>query len=61
MRRKIGQIQWLRYLIFVCGFLLFWEWLRPLDQISDTGNLPIFVVFTAICFLLSALKLRWWV
>ncbi|MEC0282782.1 protein of unknown function [Terribacillus saccharophilus] len=61
MRRKIGQLQWLRYLIFVCGFLLFWEWLRPLDQISDTGNLAIFVVFTAVCFLLSALKLRWWV
>ncbi|MFP7478353.1 transglutaminaseTgpA domain-containing protein [Terribacillus saccharophilus] len=60
MRRRIGQIQWLRYLIFVCGFLLFWEWLRPLDQISDTGNLPIFIMFTAICFLLSMFKLRWW-
>lgn len=60
MRRRIAPLQWLRYLIFVCGFLLFWEWLRPLDQISDTGNLPIFIMFTAICFLLSVFKLRWW-
>ncbi|MFS0560668.1 transglutaminase domain-containing protein [Terribacillus sp. 179-K 1B1 HS] len=60
MRKRDQQILWVRYVIYVCGFLLFWEWLRPLDQISDTGNLPIFVIFTAICFMLSAIRMRWW-
>ncbi|SDC96394.1 protein of unknown function [Terribacillus halophilus] len=60
MRKKDQQMLWVRYVIYVCGFLLFWEWLRPLDQISDTGNLPIFVIFTAVCFLLSAIRMRWW-
>ncbi|MFP7494457.1 DUF4129 domain-containing transglutaminase family protein [Terribacillus saccharophilus] len=61
MRNKDQHMPWIRYLIYLCGFLLFWEWLRPLDQISDTGNMPIFVLFTAICFILSAVRMRWWV
>ncbi|QXE02380.1 DUF4129 domain-containing transglutaminase family protein [Terribacillus sp. DMT04] len=60
MPKKDKQLQVLRYLVYLCGFLLFWEWLRPLEEISDTGSLPMFVLFTAGCFLLSALKLRWW-
>ncbi|WP_340082494.1 DUF4129 domain-containing transglutaminase family protein [Terribacillus sp. FSL K6-0262] len=60
MRKRARPMLWIRYVIYVCGFLLFWEWLRPLDEISDTGNLPIFILFTASCFILSAIRMPWW-
>ncbi|MBM7572774.1 DUF4129 domain-containing transglutaminase family protein [Aquibacillus albus] len=47
-------------IIYLCGFLLFWEWLRPLSTISDTGSLSVFVGYTAFCFLISMLKLKSW-
>ncbi|MFC4401709.1 transglutaminaseTgpA domain-containing protein [Gracilibacillus xinjiangensis] len=40
-------------LILAAGFLLFWEWLRPLKQITDTGSLHLFIIYTGYCFLLS--------
>ncbi|WP_328701140.1 transglutaminase TgpA family protein [Aquibacillus kalidii] len=48
-------------IIYVCGFFLFWEWLRPLDTITDTGSVPVFVIFTGFCFFLSLLKVKWWI
>ncbi|MCT2536778.1 DUF4129 domain-containing protein [Aquibacillus koreensis] len=47
-------------LIYLCGFLLFWEWLRPLDTISDTGSLSVFVIYAAFCFFISILRPKWW-
>ncbi len=40
-------------IMFLAGFLLFWEWLRPLGEVTDTGSMYVFVVYTAICFLAS--------
>ncbi|CQR47391.1 Protein-glutamine gamma-glutamyltransferase [Paraliobacillus sp. PM-2] len=48
-------------LLYLGGFLLFWEWLRPLAIISDTGNVEVFVVFAGFCFLLSYLNLTRWI
>lgn len=36
-------------LLYVCGFLLLWEWLRPVEQLTDTANLSVFIVFLFIC------------
>lgn len=41
------------FIMLVAGFLLFWEWLRPLEQVTDTGGSYLFVIFTVICFLTS--------
>ncbi|RCW65825.1 transglutaminase-like domain-containing protein [Saliterribacillus persicus] len=38
------------FFIYLAGFLLFWEWLRPLATITDTGSVYVFVIYTAICF-----------
>ncbi|MBM7553393.1 DUF4129 domain-containing transglutaminase family protein [Thalassobacillus pellis] len=46
--------------IYLCGFLLFWEWLRPLEKITDTENIGIFIIFAAFCFFISALQISWW-
>ncbi|MCD5325995.1 MULTISPECIES: transglutaminase-like domain-containing protein [Pontibacillus] len=48
-----------RGIVYLCGFLLFWEWLRPLEQITDTANIAVFVVYAAFCFFLSFIRLPW--
>ncbi|WP_163538368.1 transglutaminaseTgpA domain-containing protein [Gracilibacillus sp. YIM 98692] len=48
-------------LILIAGFFLFWEWLRPLEAITDTGNVYLFVLFTALCFGLSYLVPNGWI
>ncbi|HET7579945.1 MAG TPA: transglutaminaseTgpA domain-containing protein [Bacillales bacterium] len=48
-------------LLYVLGFLLFWEWLRPLSVITNTGDLNVFVMYTAFAFLLSYLQLPFWI
>lgn len=40
-------------ILLLAGFMLFWEWLRPLEQITDTGSAYLFVTYTAICFATS--------
>ncbi|MBB6454879.1 transglutaminase-like putative cysteine protease [Salirhabdus euzebyi] len=51
----------LNAVIYICSFLLFWEWLRPLQEITDTGSVFIFIVYTAFCFFLSYMQLQWWI
>lgn len=41
------------FFIMTAGFLLFWEWLRPLGQVTDTGHIPLLVLYAALCFLVS--------
>ncbi|NGP45766.1 DUF4129 domain-containing protein [Bacillaceae bacterium SIJ1] len=50
--------QWLGTLIlYTAGFLLFIEWLRPLEDISTTTQVQVFIVFAAFCFVLSFFQL----
>lgn len=39
--------------LYICGFLLLWEWLRPLKQLTDTANLSVFIVFLVLSLTLS--------
>lgn len=41
------------FLLYVFGFLLLWEWLRPVEQLTNTSNLFIFLLFIGLSFLLS--------
>lgn len=40
-------------IIYGLGFLLLWEWLRPVGAITDTGSVTAFVLFIAMAFILS--------
>lgn len=48
-------------LLYIMGFLLFWEWLRPLAVITKTSDLNVFVMYAAFAFLLSYLQLPIWI
>lgn len=45
-------------IIYGLGFLLLWEWLRPVGAITDTGSVTAFVLFIAIAFLLSYFRVH---
>lgn len=34
--------------LYLFGFLLIWEWIRPLEQLTDTGNVWVFLLFLCI-------------
>lgn len=46
-------------LLYVLGFLLLWEWLRPIEQLTNTDNIEIFIIFLLLSFTLSYFKLKW--
>lgn len=47
------------FLIYLTGFLLLWEWLRPLEVIVQIHNVNVFIGFLAIGFLLYFIQVRW--
>ncbi|MCF6139549.1 DUF4129 domain-containing transglutaminase family protein [Pseudalkalibacillus berkeleyi] len=49
------------FLLYMLGFFLFWEWLRPLSTFTDTNYLSIFVLFSAFLFTISYFELSFWV
>ncbi|WP_058306196.1 DUF4129 domain-containing transglutaminase family protein [Gracilibacillus massiliensis] len=53
MTSKISLSSISSFILLLAGFLLFWEWLRPLEEVTDTGSSYLFVIYTAICFLVS--------
>lgn len=47
------------FILYALGFLLLWEWLRPIEEITDTSHIGTFIVFMLICFVLSYLRMHW--
>jgi transglutaminase-like putative cysteine protease len=50
------NLQW--GLLYGLAFILLWEWLRPLEDITDTGNLGYFVVFILLSITLYYLNIN---
>lgn len=49
----------IRCLLYIFGLLLIWEWVRPVGQLTNTGNLSVFLVFAIFSLLLHYLQLNW--
>jgi transglutaminase-like putative cysteine protease len=47
------------FLLYLFGFLLLWEWLRPVEQLTDTSHINTFVLFILVSFILSFFNMRW--
>ncbi|SER62779.1 protein of unknown function [Gracilibacillus ureilyticus] len=60
MNRTKYNFSFSSLLVLVAGFFLFWEWLRPLEQITDTGSMYVFIVYTAFCFAVSFFVKNGW-
>src|SRR3954470_17074459 len=46
------------FLLYVFSFFLLWEWLRPIEQLTDTSHIGIFIVFLIISFTASFLNIK---
>jgi transglutaminase-like putative cysteine protease len=46
-------------ILYLFSFFLLWEWLRPLEQLTDMGNIEVFVAFILVCFLGSYFQVKW--
>lgn len=53
----------IRLLLFMYGlaFILLWEWLLPVGELTDTDHLSIFLYFTGLSFIFGLLRFRWWI
>ncbi|ALC83862.1 MULTISPECIES: DUF4129 domain-containing transglutaminase family protein [Bacillus] len=45
---------------YVLAFFLLLEWLRPLQDFTDTGSTTFFVIFVGLSFLLTYFKFKWY-
>ncbi|WLR54922.1 transglutaminaseTgpA domain-containing protein [Mesobacillus subterraneus] len=41
------------FLLYIFSFLLLWEWLRPLEELTDTGHLSVFLGFVFVSLMMS--------
>lgn len=47
-------------ILYLGGLVLFLEWLYPIEQVTDTSSIAVFVIYTIFCFFISLLQLKWW-
>lgn len=47
-------------LMYTLAFILLWEWLLPVIELTDTEYIAVFLYFIAISFLFGLLRMRWW-
>ncbi|MBY6038574.1 transglutaminase domain-containing protein [Fictibacillus nanhaiensis] len=48
-------------ILYGLGFLLLWEWLRPLKDITTTDDIQIFVMYTLFLFIVTYFQLPFWI
>jgi transglutaminase-like putative cysteine protease len=52
---------WGTFLLYVFGFVLLWEWIRPLKELTDTNHLNIFVLYIVLSFVLAFFHTPVWI
>ncbi|MGM0807398.1 MAG: DUF4129 domain-containing transglutaminase family protein [Bacillota bacterium] len=48
-------------ILYGLGFLLLWEWLRPLKELTTTNDIQIFVMYTLFLFIVTYFQLPLWI
>ena len=51
----------LKVVLYGYGTLMLWEWLQPVNQLTDTGNMGVFIVFMCLTLVSYFLQMRWFV
>lgn len=49
----------LKVVLYGYGTLLLWEWLQPVNQLTDTDNMGVFIVFMCLSLLSYFLQVHW--
>ncbi|WP_404451301.1 DUF3488 and transglutaminase-like domain-containing protein [Virgibacillus necropolis] len=48
-------------ILYIAGLILFLEWLYPVNEITDTSNLTVFILYAAFCFFITLTQIKWWI
>lgn len=48
-------------ILYVLGFLLLWEWLLPLEQVTKTSEVQYFIIFVVASLLLNFFHFSWYI
>ncbi|WP_062352713.1 DUF4129 domain-containing transglutaminase family protein [Bacillus kwashiorkori] len=49
------------FILHFIGFMLLWEWLRPITHFGDVSRVGVFLFFLALSFLLNYLNVKWYI
>ena len=47
-------------IIFIRAIVMLREWLLPVMELTQTGQISLFLIFIGIAFLLSLMTIKWW-
>ncbi|MEW9503229.1 transglutaminase TgpA family protein [Jeotgalibacillus marinus] len=53
------RFSWAFFVLYFLSFLLIWEWIRPIDQITNVNYLHFFVIFAGLALLLYFFEVDW--
>ncbi|WP_373895279.1 DUF3488 and DUF4129 domain-containing transglutaminase family protein [Virgibacillus sp. CBA3643] len=48
-------------ILYICGLLLFLEWLYPVRDVTYTNSLTVFIIYALFCFVISMFQMRGWI
>lgn len=48
-------------LIYFTSYILLWEWIKPLETITDTGYSDTFMIFIGVCLFLFMVRCPWFI
>lgn len=61
MRNERQIDKWMLILLYILAFVLLWEWLLPVMELTSSGSLSLFLIFVALFFLFALLEVKWWI
>jgi transglutaminase-like putative cysteine protease len=61
MRTVNSKRDWGTFFLYAFGFVLLWEWIRPLKELTDTGYLYMFIFYIFLSFVMAFFHVRMWI
>lgn len=61
MRTVNSMRDWETFFLYAFGFVLLWEWIRPLEELTETGYLKMFIFYIFLSFFLAYFNARIWI
>lgn len=57
----MGRSKMFSFILYALGFLLLWEWLLPLEQVTKTSEVQYFIIFVVASLLLNFFHSPWYI
>lgn len=61
LHSHLRQSRFELFIYYAVAFLLLWEWLRPLQDFTETSHTSYFIIFIGLTCLFTFFRLKWYV